>query len=175
MPTKLPPVPNYTIEKCYRCSLLRKSMVWFERIAMIFFLLPCALVMLVGSIYVQFRDGQFYPVPTFFPIIFCSIAIVLFITKFNLESDICVNREYLFVDFFFHRTHARLNDIVGVRRIPLFFTDSQPFVILFREGLTPYHRLIGLLYGHSHYRGIYVDGKISNREELEGLVYRYLQ
>lgn len=154
--------------ECYKYDPLQKSYMWMRRIGSLVLMVLGVLVAL-GSFYIQIiRDNQFYPVPTFFSTVFVIFTVLYFIIGFNLTSDICLDKEYLYVDFFFKRKRARLDDIMEVKKVltPTFRKKSA-FVILFREGLTPFHRFYGWIFGRSFYPGVYVNGSISDRHKLE--------
>jgi hypothetical protein len=163
---------SYTIDKGFQYNSTDKVYWWLGIIGSLV-LLTSGLAIVAGSIYIQIRDRQFYPVPAFFPPIFTLFALIHFITMFNLKPNIYLNEEYLFVDFFFKLRWARLDDIVAVKPV-LVPSKKQSFVILFKEGLTPFHRIYGGIYGRSFHPGVYVGGSISGRDELERLMKRRL-
>lgn len=161
-----------TSSRCYEYGCFMKFWSWLGVIGSIVLLIS-GLFFVFTAFYVQaVREKQFILFLTLFSTAYAIISIVGFILMSNLTPDICIDEEYLYVSFFFMQKRARLDDIVKIKRV-LVPARKQSFVILFREGLTPFHRLYGWVYGRSFYPGIYVRGSISDKDELENLLRRY--
>ena len=122
-----------------------------------------------------FRDRLFSPALTIFPTIFVIFSTTHWILTWNYAPDICISEEYLYVNFFFKQMRVRLNNLVGIKKI---ITPSLrkkgSIVLLFQEGLTPFHRLYGGMFGRSFHQGIIVLDSISNRGELERILRTHM-
>jgi cytochrome b subunit of formate dehydrogenase len=160
--------------RTYKYDPLRRAYSWLGIIGSAVLMIS-GLVFVFGAFYVQaVREKQFSWFLTAFATTYALFSIFFFVTVSNLYSNVYIDREYLYVDFFFRRKQARLDDIVRLKSVPT-PAHRQSFVILFRKGLTPFHRIYGWFLGRSFFPGVYVSSSIDNIEELEGLLRRYSQ
>lgn len=159
--------------KCYKYDSLTKSYTWLG-IAGGAILAIAGILLIAVAFYVQVvREQQFIPTLTIFSLGFATFSLVQFSLMANLKPDICLDSNQLYIRFFFTQKSARLEDIVAVKRVVI-PSRTQSFVILFQKGLTPFHRLYGWIYGYSFCPGIYVGGSISDKDELERVLNRYI-
>jgi hypothetical protein len=164
--------PGYL--KCYKYDFSMKVSKWM-RVLISAALAVFGLLFIFGAFYVQaIREKQFSLFLTSFSVIYAGFSVVGFIIAFNLTPDICVDKDYLYINFFFKQKKVKLNNIIKVKRVVV-PTRKQSFVVLFKDGLTPFHRIYGWIYGRSFYPGVYVGASISDRDELERLLMRYSQ
>ena len=164
---------NSSPVKCYKYGPFGKAITLMRVMASIF-LLIFGLFFVVTAFYVQaFREQQFSLFLTAFSLISALLSVLFFIGLSHLTPNIYIDRENIYVYFFFRKTQARLEDIIAIRKV-LTPVGRKSFVILFEKGLTPFHRFYGRIFGSSFYPGIYVNSSISDKDDLERLLSRYL-
>src|SRR5690606_14067072 len=163
-----------TFFRVYKYDPLMRAYAWLGIIGS-GVLMMAGLVLVFGAFYVQaIREKQFSWFLTIFSAGCALSSIMFFVMMSNLYSNIYVDKEYLYVYFFFKRKQARLKDIVMVKSV-LTPSHQQSFVVLFKKGLTPFHRIYGLIFGSSFYPSVYVGGSIDDRDDLENLFKRYVR
>lgn len=164
------------MHRCFKYDPLAKSYMWLGRLLSMF-LMAIGLFFAAGAFYVQiFREHQFASALTIFTTVSVILSMSHFILTWNYAPDICISEENLYVNFFFKQKRVKLGNLVGVKRI---FTPTLRkkggFILLFKEGLTPFHRIYGWIFGRSFHPGIVVLSSISDRDELERLILKYSQ
>ena len=164
---------DLTAFRCYKYGFPMKISKWI-RITISIILIIFGLFFIFGAFYVQvIREKQFSLFLTSISVAYMSFSVLSFIIAFNLTPDICIDQEYLYVNFFFGQKRVELRNITGIKKV-FVPARKQSFIILFKDGLTPFHRIYGWIYGRSFYPGVYVGASISDRDELEVLLMRYL-
>lgn len=165
--------PNTSL-RIYKYEPLAKTYAWLGIIGS-GVLMISGLVFVFAAFYVQaIREKEFSWFLTLFSVSYALFSMLFFVVVSHLYSTIYVDKEYLYVNFFFKRKCARLEDIVKVKSA-VTPARRQSFVVLFKKGLTPFHRVYGWIFGSSFYPGVYVADSIDDRDDLERLLRRYVK
>lgn len=97
---------------------------------------------------------------------FCLITVLI---SAYFYSDITTDADGLFVDFLWFKLHVKWSQLIKIKpllgmKIPIF--GKRKAVVLLMHGLTPFHRIFGLIYGFSIYPAIIINPSISDYDLL---------
>ena len=133
------------------------------------------LYFLGNSFIIAFQTGNLVSTPIWLIIILRAVFIGIFlILTANYFCEITADKNGLWVAFMWKKIHIRWQNIVEIK--PTIFnigSRTQSWIVL-TNGLTPFHRLYGLMYGLSPLPGFVFGLPIDNSDELLKLIKEHL-
>lgn len=109
-----------------------------------------------------------------------QITIVIFPTPFILFAayfftDLEVDNEGLLVDFFWKKLRIPWNKIIQIKPLFGLRIKKTGMYIVIVDGLTPFHRFYGLLYGFTLKPAFILSGSVSNFEVLKNDIEKHIK
>jgi hypothetical protein len=154
-----------------------RYIVWLK-----YFLFISVIVVLVELIHTDFVE---YPHPEsiasdvldiFFTILLWST--VMLISAYFFGQNITVTNDGLLVEFLWKDLIVSWDKIIEIKSAYGFWRNSQnpkPIYVVLTDALTPFHRLLGLLYGLSLKQAFIIYPSISEYELLVETIERHIK